>query len=97
MKKLLLYILLGISVPLFAQDTTVVETPITVNANSKTTFSLEEAIDYAIKINPKQAFPVHDARLDKSMGNARYAHCERVLSKQGVMWHNLSEGESLDV
>lgn len=56
-----------------------------------------EAIEYALTIKPRQAFPVHDARLDPQMGDARYAHHKRVLENNGIIWHGISAGGELEI
>lgn len=51
-----------------------------------------EAIDYAIKLKPKHAFPVHDAGL-KQPGVAHRAP-NTVLPKHGIDFQVIGEGES---
>lgn len=55
-----------------------------------------EAIDYALAIKPEQAFPVHDARLATSLGDARYAHYKRVLEKNQITWLDAPCGSTLE-
>lgn len=56
-----------------------------------------EAIEYALTIKPRQAFPVHDARLDPQIGEARYAHHKRVLEDNGITWHGIDAGGDLEI
>lgn len=54
---------------------------------------LSEAIDYAIELKPRTAFPVHDAVRIPS----QHLLPEKVLSAHGINFVILEDGESVDV
>jgi len=56
---------------------------------------LSESIDYAIKINPKKVFPVHDALLV----NPQMMHgaLKNILGEKGIEFISLNEGDSQEL
>ena len=54
---------------------------------------ISEALDYALQLKPRLAFPVHDA------GSSSFLHafCERVLGQNGIEFVKLEEGGELEV
>ena len=58
---------------------------------------ISEAIEYALKVQPKIAFPVHDARLDPVRGASQYGFFEKTLTANGITWKDVGAGESLTI
>jgi len=56
----------------------------------------EDALNYAVSIKPDQAFPVHDAILNKEGINLVHGLFENVLKSKGIIFTSLKEGESKD-
>lgn len=56
---------------------------------------ISEAIDYALEIKPKIAFPVHDAGL-KSFGSAHFMP-QRILTQKGINFMAMEEGKEANL
>ena len=56
---------------------------------------IRDCLEYAIKVNPKSAFPVHDGML-KENGKGMYGLIGKILGEQGTNFTNLNNGESLE-
>jgi L-ascorbate metabolism protein UlaG (beta-lactamase superfamily) len=55
---------------------------------------LSEAIEYARKLSPKKAFPVHDGILDGSVRTGlAYDLPQRILKESGIEFISLNDGE----
>ncbi len=57
---------------------------------------ISDAIDYALQVNPKKAFPVHDAVL-KAQGGTSFVVPKLVLEKQNIQFIELFDGQSFNV
>jgi L-ascorbate metabolism protein UlaG (beta-lactamase superfamily) len=58
---------------------------------------ISEAIDYAKKLKPKTAFPVHDGMFVPGRGNIAHNLPKQELEKVGIKFISIQEGESLEV
>lgn len=56
---------------------------------------ISDAVDYALQVNPKIAFPVHDAVL-KAQGGTSFVVPKLVLEKQNIQFIELFDGQSFD-
>jgi L-ascorbate metabolism protein UlaG (beta-lactamase superfamily) len=56
-----------------------------------------DAISYAVRVQPKQAFPVHDHVLNEDGIALVHGLFESRLSEAGIQFHRLASGESIDV
>lgn len=56
---------------------------------------ISDAVDYALQVNPKIAFPVHDAVL-KAQGGTSFVVPKLVLEKQNIQFIELYDGQSFD-
>ncbi len=54
---------------------------------------ISEAIDYALQVKPRLAFPVHDA----NRGASQHIIPEKILGKNGIEFIKLEDGGTLDV
>ena len=54
---------------------------------------LPDAIKYALNIKPKKAFPVHDGMLQKDKIGSAHRIPEEVLSKNGIEFVVLKDGD----
>jgi len=57
---------------------------------------LADAIRYAIELEPKRAFPVHDATLSEAGRKVTYPHCVRELHNEGIVFQVIEDGASAD-
>ena len=53
-----------------------------------------DAIKYAIEVNPKKAFPVHDAMLNAQGLSGHYNHADRELSERKIKFIEMREGDT---
>lgn len=56
---------------------------------------ISDAVDYALQVNPKIAFPVHDAVL-KAQGGTSFVVPKLVLEKQNIQFIELYDGQRFD-
>jgi L-ascorbate metabolism protein UlaG (beta-lactamase superfamily) len=56
----------------------------------------QEAIEYALKVQPKAVFPVHDGMINE-FGKGFSAHPDRVLTKAGISFHALKAGQEIEL
>lgn len=56
---------------------------------------ISDAVDYALQVNPKIAFPVHDAVL-KAQGGTFFVVPKLVLEKQNIQFIELYDGQRFD-
>ncbi|MCL5435952.1 MAG: MBL fold metallo-hydrolase [Patescibacteria group bacterium] len=56
---------------------------------------ISEALDYALTIGPKVAFPVHDGSL--KTGGVTHSMPQKFLGEKGIRFESLTEGESLEL
>lgn len=57
---------------------------------------LSDAINYAIEVQPKASFPVHDAVLSEEGIALTHGLCETFLSGENIPFTKLKEGESAE-
>jgi L-ascorbate metabolism protein UlaG (beta-lactamase superfamily) len=57
---------------------------------------IADVIRYALAVNPKKAFPVHDGMLDTARIGSFHAAPQKVLSEHGIQFVPLLSGESAD-
>ena len=57
---------------------------------------LSEAIEYALAVKPKRAFPVHDGMFQSGRGNVAHRVPATVLPSQGIEFIVIEEGKSFD-
>jgi L-ascorbate metabolism protein UlaG (beta-lactamase superfamily) len=58
---------------------------------------IREAIEYALKIKPKNVFPVHDGMLQAGKFGPVHVLTEKILMANGINFKPLNEGESLEL
>ncbi len=58
---------------------------------------LSEAIRYALKINPKKAFPVHDGMLQKERMGPAHVIPEKVLKDRGIEFIPMIENSEIEI
>lgn len=58
---------------------------------------ISESLDYALTVKPKIAFPVHDGMLQKDKLGPAHVLPERELTKAGIKFITLLDGQSIDV
>jgi len=56
---------------------------------------ISDAINYALRINPQNAFPVHDGQLQKGREGANYAVVKKVLDENNIKFSIITDGESV--
>ena len=58
---------------------------------------LPDAIRYALKVNPKKIFPVHDGMLQKDRIGAFHAVPAKVFTEKGIEFIPMLEGDSMEL
>ena len=58
---------------------------------------ISEAVDFAKKVKPEIAFPVHDGRLNPERAGSSYKVPEVMLEKEGIKFVTLKNGEEFEV
>jgi hypothetical protein len=58
---------------------------------------ISEAVEFAKKVKPEFAFPVHDGRLNPERAGSSYKVPEVMLEKEGIKFVTLKNGEEFEV
>lgn len=58
---------------------------------------ISEVIEYALKLKPQHAFPVHDGFINPQLGAMAYRMPERFLTEAGISFHKMLAGDEIEL
>jgi L-ascorbate metabolism protein UlaG (beta-lactamase superfamily) len=58
---------------------------------------IRDSVEYAMRINPQHAFPVHDGMIKENMFGSHHAIPQKVLNENNIKFQPLKAGDTLEI